>query len=237
MGLPGAGKSTFSGALKESAPDVWEVLSQDEMGSRGAVEDALLQLLKRGKRVIVDKCSVTRADRKTLLDILDGLFHIAKADGVVHESVASSILLARMCAAVGETCFVVLVGRALALHRQIDLAPTVLIGMCVVAQCFATTATIFKIQLCFVVEGILWLLMMLFVFVMLVPGGVNVLCGIVASALVYMSTVYMPLCMRAAWTTSSDTAPALRRSPVGAAPPPCTRHPDHPYPSAADSPL
>ncbi|WP_305986151.1 DnaJ family molecular chaperone [Roseibium sp. MMSF_3544] len=25
-------------------------------------------------------------DRKTLLDILDGLFHIAKADGVVHES-------------------------------------------------------------------------------------------------------------------------------------------------------
>ena len=69
VGLPGAGKSTFSGALKESAPDVWEVLSQDEMGSRGAVEDALLQLLKRGKRVIVDKCSVTRADRKTLLDL------------------------------------------------------------------------------------------------------------------------------------------------------------------------
>ena len=54
-----------SGALKESAPDVWDALA----GRDGVARRRTLLVLKRGKRVIVDKCSVTRADRKTLLDL------------------------------------------------------------------------------------------------------------------------------------------------------------------------
>jgi len=66
VGLPGAGKSTFSTALGAAG---WEVLCQDSIGGKAATEAALVGALKAGKRVVVDRCNVRAAERARLLDI------------------------------------------------------------------------------------------------------------------------------------------------------------------------
>jgi len=69
VGLPGSGKSTFSRALARSSED-WTVISQDELGSRAAFENALVAALKvKGTRVIADRCNVRKEDRKRIFDL------------------------------------------------------------------------------------------------------------------------------------------------------------------------
>lgn len=61
MGLPGSGKSTFAQYLKDSGGD-WIHVNQDEMGRKEATKQA--SRASRQKRVIVDRCHPTEADRR-----------------------------------------------------------------------------------------------------------------------------------------------------------------------------
>ncbi len=70
VGLPGAGKSTFASALLASAPDEWDYVCQDEVGSRSGVEAAVGRHCKPGgKRLLLDRCNVSAADRKAFLEL------------------------------------------------------------------------------------------------------------------------------------------------------------------------
>ncbi len=84
VGPPGAGKSTFARALAASDAS-WEVISSDELGGRAVVEEALGRLgslVARGApvasrggervarpRLILDRCNVTVAERRHMLDL------------------------------------------------------------------------------------------------------------------------------------------------------------------------
>jgi predicted kinase len=93
VGLPGAGKSTFARALSQGGE--WEVISQDALGSKGAVESAVVNAIKAGKRVLVDRCNVRVADRKRILDI--GM--IEPSDAVaVHLTTAPEACVQRVAA-------------------------------------------------------------------------------------------------------------------------------------------
>jgi atypical dual specificity phosphatase len=64
VGLPGSGKSHFAQALLRSNPQKYVSISQDELGSRGACEEALGKAAKRGSvTVVLDRCNATAADR------------------------------------------------------------------------------------------------------------------------------------------------------------------------------
>ncbi|KAI0652670.1 ATP dependent DNA ligase [Trametes meyenii] len=68
VGLPGAGKSTFSRMLLVRDPHRWTYISQDDTGSRNACETALGNV--RGgaaTRVLLDLCNVSRDGRKAWL--------------------------------------------------------------------------------------------------------------------------------------------------------------------------
>ncbi|CTQ59767.1 MAG: DnaJ family molecular chaperone [Roseibium album] len=64
-------------------------------------------------------------DHKTLLDILDGLFHIAKADGVVHESEVGYLSKVAEVFGLDEREF----GKVLARHVRNDGNPYVVLGL------------------------------------------------------------------------------------------------------------
>ncbi|MBG6156772.1 DnaJ like chaperone protein [Labrenzia sp. EL_159] len=64
-------------------------------------------------------------DHKTLLDILDGLFHIAKADGVVHESEIGYLSKVAEVFGLDEREF----GKVLARHVRNDGNPYVVLGL------------------------------------------------------------------------------------------------------------
>jgi DnaJ like chaperone protein len=64
-------------------------------------------------------------DRKTLLDILDGLFHIAKADGVVHESEVGYLSKVAEVFGLDEREF----GKVLARHVRNDGNPYEVLGL------------------------------------------------------------------------------------------------------------
>ncbi len=68
-GLPGSGKSTFATKLQETAPDRFQIISQDESGSRSAFISSLSTAVKSRARVIVDKCHPTGANRREVLAI------------------------------------------------------------------------------------------------------------------------------------------------------------------------
>ncbi|EOD26859.1 hypothetical protein EMIHUDRAFT_430115 [Emiliania huxleyi CCMP1516] len=71
VGLPGCGKSTFARALAASHKS-WVALDSDEVGGRRAFEEALSRACGGGaeSRVVVDRCNVKPADRRTLLEIV-----------------------------------------------------------------------------------------------------------------------------------------------------------------------
>jgi predicted kinase len=68
-GLPGSGKSTFFNLLKErvgvSCSKYLERVSQDELGSRLACEEAVRKALERGAAVVVDRCNFDVKQRST----------------------------------------------------------------------------------------------------------------------------------------------------------------------------
>jgi atypical dual specificity phosphatase len=64
VGLPGSGKSWFSRALMARHPNQWQYISQDESGSRAACER---EIGHASKRIILDRCNVSRADRQQWL--------------------------------------------------------------------------------------------------------------------------------------------------------------------------
>lgn len=90
VGLPGAGKSTLCAALTKGGG--WEVVSQDELGGKGAVEEAVVNAVKAGKRLVLDRCNVRRADRARILDIA---MH-PKDAVVVHLTTAAEACVARV---------------------------------------------------------------------------------------------------------------------------------------------
>ena len=73
-GLPGAGKSSFYNLLKErvcvsttttSGTRYLERVSQDDLGSRVACEEAVRKALERGAAVVVDRCNFDVKQRST----------------------------------------------------------------------------------------------------------------------------------------------------------------------------
>ena len=65
-GIPGCGKSTLAAALVGRG---YAVVSQDVLGSRQKCEDSVAQLLRRGKKVCVDRCNHTNAQRDLWLGL------------------------------------------------------------------------------------------------------------------------------------------------------------------------
>lgn len=81
VGLPGAGKTTFSKALARSS-DQWDVIDSDEAGGKRATDEAIANACRRltkqgagtpGSHIVVDRCHVKLADRAELLDAALGL--------------------------------------------------------------------------------------------------------------------------------------------------------------------
>lgn len=70
VGLPGSGKSYFSKHLS-ATDDRIVVISQDEMGSRSKCEEEFAKAIKKKdtKSIIVDKCNVTKQDRKNWIQM------------------------------------------------------------------------------------------------------------------------------------------------------------------------
>ncbi|KAJ6601208.1 ATP dependent DNA ligase [Mycena vulgaris] len=66
VGLPGAGKSWFSQALRARDPTGWSRISQDESGSRAACES---EIGHAKGRVLLDRCNTAPADRKIWLEL------------------------------------------------------------------------------------------------------------------------------------------------------------------------
>ena len=77
VGLPGSGKSTFTKAVCDSRGEArcpWVVVSQDDLGSRRACEEAVGAVLggrgrKTGQSVILDRCNCSPKDRHEWLQI------------------------------------------------------------------------------------------------------------------------------------------------------------------------
>lgn len=68
MGLPASGKSTFSTTMCDQLCNVVRV-NQDEIRSKGKCEELLSQLTKQGKTVILDRCNLSKSDRKYWVDL------------------------------------------------------------------------------------------------------------------------------------------------------------------------
>jgi hypothetical protein len=71
VGLPGAGKSTFSCALEQTG--LWTRANQDDLGRKDCEKlvAKTFPLVKQGKaRLVVDRCNGTRAERKEWLDTM-----------------------------------------------------------------------------------------------------------------------------------------------------------------------
>ncbi|PPQ79414.1 hypothetical protein CVT25_002684 [Psilocybe cyanescens] len=68
VGLPGSGKSWFSKSLISRDPLKWVHISQDESRSREACETEIGRT-PRGKRVLLDRCNTSAADRKVWLEL------------------------------------------------------------------------------------------------------------------------------------------------------------------------
>jgi atypical dual specificity phosphatase len=67
VGLPGSGKSFFSENISKIDPNV-VIISQDTLGSKSKCEQELMKAVKSGKKVIIDKCNPTIADRQYWAD-------------------------------------------------------------------------------------------------------------------------------------------------------------------------
>mmetsp|Transcript_110266 Transcript_110266/g.212512 ORF Transcript_110266/g.212512 Transcript_110266/m.212512 type:complete len:1400 (+) Transcript_110266:87-4286(+) len=71
VGLPGAGKSTFSCALEKSG--IWVRANQDDLGRKGCeqvVSKVVPQVRQGNKKLVLDRCNITRSERKEWLDTM-----------------------------------------------------------------------------------------------------------------------------------------------------------------------
>jgi predicted kinase len=74
VGVPGSGKSTLSAMLRQESSQPahgdrqwegqWEVVCQDELGSRDACVEAAARHLRAGRRVLVDRSNFDRDQRR-----------------------------------------------------------------------------------------------------------------------------------------------------------------------------
>ncbi|RDX50518.1 ATP dependent DNA ligase [Lentinus brumalis] len=69
VGLAGSGKTTFSRMLMARDPRGWTYISQDDSGSRKACETAIGNVRPGRGRVLLDRCNVSRDDRKEWLKL------------------------------------------------------------------------------------------------------------------------------------------------------------------------
>ena len=67
-GVVGSGKTFFSSALCRLKED-WHRISQDDLGSRPACEQAMRQYLDKGHNVIIDRCNFDKKQRATWIKI------------------------------------------------------------------------------------------------------------------------------------------------------------------------
>ncbi|CAK9021617.1 Transcription factor bHLH140 (Basic helix-loop-helix protein 140) (AtbHLH140) (bHLH 140) (Transcription factor EN 122) (bHLH transcription factor bHLH140) [Durusdinium trenchii] len=77
-GLPGSGKSTLAARFAAS-PD-WTVVNQDTLGSRQACMKAVRVALARKRKVLVDRCNVTRAQRALWTRLAKTEFHLSPSE-------------------------------------------------------------------------------------------------------------------------------------------------------------
>ncbi|CAJ1376955.1 unnamed protein product [Effrenium voratum] len=68
VGLPGSGKSTLATRLQKRG---WVVINQDTLGDRKKCVATANEALCSGKRVVVDRCNVTRLQRRVWLAVAD----------------------------------------------------------------------------------------------------------------------------------------------------------------------
>ncbi|CAM9351427.1 unnamed protein product, partial [Hapterophycus canaliculatus] len=66
VGIPGSGKSTFSSFLEDFG---WTVVNQDTLGSREKCRVKAQQVLRKGGRVVVDRCNFNQSQRVTWIDL------------------------------------------------------------------------------------------------------------------------------------------------------------------------
>jgi predicted kinase len=69
VGLPGSGKSTFATVLAERLPWKYVRINQDELGSREQCLAETEIILSRGLCPIIDRCNVSRVQRKHFLEL------------------------------------------------------------------------------------------------------------------------------------------------------------------------
>eukprot|EP01004_Peranema_trichophorum_P001887 NODE_1245_length_2050_cov_12.893098_g1053_i0.p1 GENE.NODE_1245_length_2050_cov_12.893098_g1053_i0~~NODE_1245_length_2050_cov_12.893098_g1053_i0.p1 ORF type:complete len:651 (-),score=136.80 NODE_1245_length_2050_cov_12.893098_g1053_i0:46-1998(-) len=75
VGIPGSGKSTFAKILAHAFNSTstfkqWEIVSQDEIGSRDGCETALSNLIKSSRsHIILDRCNTEAKDRKYWIEL------------------------------------------------------------------------------------------------------------------------------------------------------------------------
>jgi len=115
---------------------------------------------------------------------------------VLRASWASSILLARTCAAIGETAFVCQIAIFLVRNRNAstEIALAMLV-FCIAAQVVATTATVIKRARLFVCEGALWLAIFVLIFHVEVSNNNRSTSACVALLMAYMASCYVPNCI------------------------------------------
>jgi len=68
MGLPGAGKSTLAARLETRG---WVTINQDTLGDRKACVAAANRALAGGRRVVIDRCNISRIQRRVWLNVAD----------------------------------------------------------------------------------------------------------------------------------------------------------------------
>jgi len=70
VGLPGSGKSTLAARLWDLG---WRTVNQDTLGDRRACVASARKALSAGKRVVIDRCNISRLQRRVWLGIADEL--------------------------------------------------------------------------------------------------------------------------------------------------------------------
>lgn len=66
VGLPGSGKSTFAKKLEAAG---WIRVCQDDLGSRNACKNRMEDALRKGRKVVVDRCNFNVNQRKTWIEL------------------------------------------------------------------------------------------------------------------------------------------------------------------------
>ncbi len=117
---------------------------------------------------------------------------------VVRESLASSILMARILASIGETAFAFLVGSFFVSKR--GASPSFALNLtliCALAQCCATAGTIFKKRKLFVAEGVIWAFIFVLLFKIEADSNNKGAAGWLALVVAYIVMFYVPMCVKA----------------------------------------